>query len=138
MTSAWWLLLVPALIAAVVDVRSRRIPNGIVIPALFAVIVFAWYRDVGWTALAGMFVASGAGIAVRVVARGRFGAGDVKLLAYGGAAVGLPAVGPLLFGTAMGGGVLGVLYFVRSGRGATVPYGVAITLGLAFALLTAV
>lgn len=136
MTLAWWSVLVPALLAALVDVRSRRIPNGIVLPSLAVVLAASWSRDAGWSAVAGMAVAATAGVVARLAAGGGFGAGDVKLLAYSGAAAGFAGVGSLLLGTAIGGGALGLAYLVRAGRGATVPYGVAITLGLAVALAT--
>ncbi len=133
----WWLVLVPAVLAALIDVRSRRIPNAIVIPSLAVVLVLSWLQGAGWAAVVGMVVAATPGVGARVAAGGGFGAGDVKLLAYGGAAVGLAGAGPLLFGTAVGGGALGLAYLVRSGRRTSVPYGVAITLGLALALATA-
>lgn len=132
--SAWWLVLIPAVLGALVDIRSRRIPNAIVIPSLILVLDLSWWQGAGWPALAGMAIAAAAGIGVRAAAGGNFGAGDVKLLAYGGAAVGLAGVGALLLGTAIGGGALGLAYLARSGRRATVPYGVAITAGLALAL----
>jgi len=115
----------------------RRIPNAIVIPSIVAVLLLSWLQGGGWTAVAGMFVAAAAGVVARVAASGGFGAGDVKLLAYGGAVVGLAGVGSLLLGTAISGGALGIAYLMRAGRGATVPYGVAITLGLGLALATA-
>ena len=93
-------------------------------------------RGVPGPALAGMLVAAGAGLAARAGARGAFGAGDVKLLAYGGAAVGFGGTGSLLLGTAAGGGLLGLGYLIARGRRASVPYGVAITFGLAAALVT--
>lgn len=135
-TLAWWIVLVPALLAAAIDLRSRRIPNVIVGPALLVVLALSLWQGVAVAAVIGMIVAGLVGVALRIAARGGFGAGDVKLLAYSGAAVGIGGVGSLLLGTALGGGALGVAYLVRSGRGAAVPYGVAITLGLALALAT--
>lgn len=133
---AWWIVLVPALLAAAIDVRSRRIPNVIVGPALLVVLALSLWHGTAVPAVIGMVVAGLIGIAARIAARGGFGAGDVKLLAYGGAVVGIGGVGSLLLGTALGGGALGVAYLARSGRGADVPYGVAITFGLALALLS--
>lgn len=137
MLQSWWLLLVPAVLGALTDVRSRRIPNMIVLPSLAAVLVFSWSLGSGWTTMAGMSVAMVVGIGARIAAGGGFGAGDVKLLAYGGAAVGLAGVGSLLLGTAISGGALGLGYLACSRRRTTVPYGVAITVGLALALATA-
>lgn len=137
MLQSWWLLLVPAVLGALTDVRSRRIPNMIVLPSLAAVLVFSWSLGSGWTTMAGMSVAMVVGIGARIAAGGGFGAGDVKLLAYGGAAVGLAGVGSLLLGTAISGGALGLGYLACSRRRTTVPYGVAITVGLVLALATA-
>ncbi len=135
--TAWWLLLIPAVLGAFVDLRVRRIPNAIVIPSIVVVLLLSWLQGAGWAAAAGMSVAAVAGIVARVAAGGGFGAGDVKLLASGGAVVGLAGVRSLLLGTAIGGGALGLAYLVRAGRGASVPYGVAITLGMGMALATA-
>ncbi len=133
----WWLPVVPAIAAAVIDIRSRRLPNAIVMPAIlvsFAVAV--WHGD-AWVALGGAALAAAIGLTIRYWARGAFGLGDIKLLAYGGSVVGVGGVGVLLLGTAVGGGALGLLYLNRQGRRASVPYGVAITLGLAVALRAA-
>ena len=134
MNPAEWLVLVPAMTAAVIDVRSRRIPNLVVAPALVVVLAIAWWQGAAWGAFVGMIIAAGAGLSARVAAGGGFGMGDVKLLAYCGAALGLAGVASLLLATAIGGGVLGLVYLTSSGRTGTVPYGVAITLGLAVAL----
>lgn len=130
----WWLPVVPAIAAAVVDIRSRRLPNAIVIPALLASLAVAvWHGDL-WLALGGAALAAAIGLTIRYVARGGFGFGDVKLLAYGGSVVGVGGVTALILGTAAAGGALGLLYLSRQGRGASVPYGVAITLGFVLAL----
>ena len=130
----WWLPVLPAIAAAVIDIRSRRLPNGIVMPALLASLAVAFWRgDIG-LALAGAALAAAVGLTIRYLARGGFGLGDVKLLTYGGSVVGIGGVTALLLGTAAAGGALGLLYLSRQGRRASVPYGVAITLGLAMAL----
>ncbi|TAJ17843.1 MAG: hypothetical protein EPO65_10320 [Dehalococcoidia bacterium] len=130
----WWLPIVPAAVAAIVDIRLRRLPNVIVIPALLASLSFAVYGGHIAVALAGAVLAAAVGLAIRVAARGGFGLGDVKLLAYGGSIVGITGLTTFLTGTAIGGGVLGALYLGSRGRQASVPYGVAITLGLALAV----
>ncbi len=134
--SAWgWIIwLVPPVVAAAVDLRSRRIPNLIVVPGLFALLAAASWRGELGSATAGLGLATAAGILARVLARGGFGMGDVKLLAYGGAAVGPAGVGVLLAGTAVVGGIAGLVALARSGRGSLLPYGPAITVGIALAL----
>lgn len=134
MTPVAWLLLAPAVAAAAVDLRSRRIPNRVVGPGLCCVLVASWLEGILGPAAGGMAIAGVAGLAARSGARGAFGAGDVKLLAYSGAATGLGGAGSLLLATAAGGGLLGAGYLVARGRAASVPYGVAITFGLVVSL----
>lgn len=129
-----WLPIAPAAVAAIVDIRLRRLPNVIVLPALLASLSIAVYEGHLAVALAGAVLAAGVGLAIRIAARGGFGLGDVKLLAYGGSIVGIGGLSAFLTGTAIGGGVLGALYLGGRGRQTSVPYGVAITLGLAVAV----
>lgn len=147
-------LAVPALaLAALRDIAVRRIPN--VLAALVALVGVLHQSMLGFTAL-GMALAAAAlvlllaGLAWQ---RGLLGGGDVKLLAA--AALLLPAaeVPTLLLAVALAGGLLAMLYLAlrpflrgrecrvcpagdarrvlrceawRIGRGAPLPYGVAI------------
>jgi Flp pilus assembly protein protease CpaA len=135
--SAWWwvLWLVPAVVAALVDLRTRRIPNRVVVPALLVVLAVSLWRGELASAAVGFTIAASVGVLARLLARGGFGMGDVKLLAYGGAAVGPGGIGLLLAGTAVAGGVAGLVALARSGRGSLLPYGPAITVGIALALI---
>jgi prepilin peptidase CpaA len=130
------LLAGPLLVAVVTDLRERRIPNWLTLGGT----VFALASAVpGVLALAalGAVVAGGAGLLLAIVARDGFGMGDVKLLAYGGAAVTLPSVPALLLATSLAGGALALAVLLERGprRGLTMPFGPAIAAGCGWALL---
>lgn len=98
-----------AAICAVYDVRSRRIPNFITLPA-FAVGLILHAVLGGWrqffAALAGGLICGAAFFIF--YAAGGMGAGDVKLISAAGCLVGLPLVPPLLLFTALAGGVMAI------------------------------
>lgn len=145
-------------LAAIVDVRHRRIPNRLTLAGCVAGLALrapAGVESVG-SGLAGLVLAFGFGAAL--FAFGGMGGGDVKLMAAVGAFVGLPALGATLLAIALVGGAMALVAAVRSGelrstlartgglvasvvgRGGprrtihtpgalTIPYGVAIALG---------
>lgn len=98
-----------ATISAVYDVRSRRIPNFITLPAIvFGLLLHAVFG--GWwqlvTAAAGGLIC-GLIFFVFYLAGG-MGAGDVKLITAAGCIAGLPLIGHLLILTALAGGVMAI------------------------------
>jgi prepilin peptidase CpaA len=111
------LLLLTILPAALFDIRERRIPNWVTVPALlaaFALNVFLRGRLGLW------FSAAGLGLALLIylpLYRIRaMGAGDVKLMAAIGAAVG-PSDWVLIFAlTSIAGGVAAVVMIMTRGR----------------------
>jgi len=144
-------LLVFVAIAALVDLRTRRIPNVLTVSAVAAALVLHMVKGGGPGALA-----SGAGLLVGFLAFlpfylvGGFGAGDVKAMAAVGAFLGprdaLLAVAWTLI--AGGIGALIVLAALRWGRARTTggwrlkearrqsfPYGLAIACGTAVSLV---
>jgi prepilin peptidase CpaA len=94
---------------AVYDVRSRRIPNFITLPAIaFGLILHAVFG--GWRQLAS---AAAGGLVCGLIfmvfyLAGGMGAGDVKLITATGCIVGLSLIGHLLILTALAGGVMAV------------------------------
>lgn len=131
------------------DVASRRIPNR-----LCALLTLVGLARIGLALASGgpaleaaADLALGAGLfaAGAVAFRfGAFGGGDVKLLAAGGLWTGLDAAGPYLMTTALTGGALALFYLARmaasrmsgtvvAAKEITLPYGVAIATGGAFA-----
>ena len=110
-----------AVVAAVIDVRQRRIPNWLTSPALVMGVLLRWFFF-GWrglgSALAGCALAGGVVFLFYLVRA--MGAGDVKLLAAIGSLVGPSNAVVVLAATAISGGVLALLYVVFRRRvGAT-------------------
>lgn len=130
-------------VAALVDIRDRRIPNRIAIALAIVALVRLGYESFAGSAEATPF--SDVLVALVVFALGAaffhfrmLGGGDVKLLAAGALWAGSYAIWPFLFLTALAGGILAVLVVFltplwRSITGSTVrgnlPYGVAIATG---------
>ena len=83
------LLVCTCLAGAIWDLRTRRIPNWITVPALIAALVLHSYRGALMQSLIGFVVSLCLGIPLFAL-RG-LGAGDVKLTAAVGAIVGWPA-----------------------------------------------
>ena len=126
---------------AVIDVRTLRAPNALVLPALVLVLA-------GAVVLAGPApreAALGAGLAfgllllVATVGRGAMGMGDVKYGAVCGGVVGAGAVLPMLAFTFVSGAVVAVavLGFRLRGRKDVVAFTPFLFAGVVFALLWA-
>lgn len=154
--------LLVCIIAALCDLRSRRIPDWLTMPAVILGLVLS--LTYGAHSLAGAVVAVVflAGLLAMFAAAGGMGWGDVKLMAAVGALLGWPLGSwflvfyALLF-TTLAGGILGVVVAFHKGRlgaalkgvftlhrrrkdpdggsGVTVPYGLAICVGTCLAVL---
>lgn len=113
---SWYPTLVVLLIASAIDVRSRRIPNWLVLPFLFAGFVasLSGYGSIG-------FVHSLSGFALAVAVAGvlcwlrGMGMGDLKLLAAIGAWIGPEQLTVALVVTGITGGVMAVIWAARHG-----------------------
>jgi prepilin peptidase CpaA len=148
-------LIVLVCAAAYWDLRLRRIPNWLTMPALAAGL--AYHLAIGGisgggAALAG--AASGALALGIVYLLGGMGGGDVKLMAAVGALLTWPAAGLAMLCTIFAGGVLAMgkimlhscrRYRKTSGNGGAVPlrrmdlpYGVAIAIGACWTILLGV
>jgi prepilin peptidase CpaA len=98
-----------AALGAVYDVRSRRIPNLITLPAIaFGLLLHAVFG--GWRHLA---TAAAGGLICGLIflvfyLAGGMGAGDVKLITATGCIAGLSLIGHLLILTALAGGVMAI------------------------------
>ena len=132
-----------AAMAAFWDLRTRRIPNWLTLPAIvLGVAANAAKSGVPglWTGLTGTLV--GAGLFIIPFAMGGMGAGDVKMLAAVGAIAGPQAAfRTFLYGAIVGGVmaaalVLGKAYLLRgrtqglsAGLKQSFPYGLAVFVG---------
>jgi prepilin peptidase CpaA len=98
-----------ATISAVYDVRSRRIPNFITLPAiglgLLLHAVFGGWRQLATAAAGGLICGL---IFLVFYLAGGMGAGDVKLITATGCIAGLSLIGHLLILTALAGGVMAI------------------------------
>jgi prepilin peptidase CpaA len=98
-----------AVVGAVYDVISRRIPNAFTVPAmLFGLLLH--YSLGGWRQLGS---AAAGGLVCGLIfllfhLAGGMGGGDVKLMTAAGCTAGLPLVGPLLILTSLAGGVMAI------------------------------
>lgn len=119
---AWWPTLTVLAIATFTDVRSRRIPNWLVLPfLLIGVVVSGWMR--GWHGVGQSLMGIGLGALVLgfFCWMGGMGMGDMKLCAAVGAWIGpaqlmvalvvmAMAGGIMALGWALGGGFVGELF----------------------------
>ena len=134
-------LLVVLSVLATIDIRTRLLPNRIVLPALGAVLLwqFAFFGD---RATEWLLAAGGAAVFLllpSLLHAGAMGMGDVKLGALLGAALGAAVVPALALGSLA---VLPVslVLLVRDGRAArraTLPFGPFLAFGAAVILLAA-
>jgi prepilin peptidase CpaA len=118
---AWWPTLIVLAVATFTDLRSRRIPNWLVLPFLLAgIVVSPWRPD--WNGIPrGFWHGLGqsiAGLAFGFLIygflfwMGGMGAGDVKLCAAIGAWIGPVQMFWALFFTAMAGGMMVLCWIV--------------------------
>ena len=98
-----------ALVGAMYDVISRRIPNAFTLPAiLFGLLLhftLGGWRQLGAAAAGGLLCGL---IFLLFHLAGGMGGGDVKLITAAGCRAGLSLVGPLLILTSLAGGVMAV------------------------------
>lgn len=127
------------LLVAVIDLETRLIPNILILPAI-AIALAGSAIDPRLTmrsSLIGGVVGFLLFYLIALLARGGFGAGDVKLSAFIGAVAGFPSV---LVGLAAGiivGGVAAVVLLVtrRATRQTYMPYGPFLCIGGWYAML---
>ena len=132
-------------VSAVTDLRQRRVPNAVTYPALLVIAICTlWLGGLALlleSTLGALVCAAPLALATW---RGWMGAGDVKLMAIAGlvsgAAAGWPFSLVVLLDVAIAGGVLALSWMLAARAGGqtrprSVPYGVAIAAGTAWAFL---
>jgi prepilin peptidase CpaA len=116
MTISLGLVLAASLLAAASDLRTRRIPNALVI-ALF-VCGLAVNAAAGWqhalldiTVVLAVLVMGTLAFSLKLI-----GGGDVKLLAVAAGTLGFPAAATFILSTLLSGGIIAVIYAAMRGR----------------------
>jgi prepilin peptidase CpaA len=96
-----------ALVAAVFDITSRRIPNFVTLPAICFGLLLHWMLG-GWLQLGGAAAAGAICGSIFLVfyLAGGMGGGDVKLITAAGCISGLSLFGSLLIFTSVAGGAM--------------------------------
>jgi prepilin peptidase CpaA len=132
-------------VSAVTDLRQRRVPNAVTYPALLVIAVcLLWLGGLALLLESTLGALVCAGPLAIAMWRGWMGAGDVKLMAIAGlvsgAAAGWPFSLAVLLDVAVAGGVLALSWILAAKAGGhrrpkSVPYGVAIAAGTAWAFL---
>ena len=121
---AWWLTIAVLAVAVVTDLRSRRIPNWLVLPFLVSgVLISPWRHDWigvqggGWHGLGQSAGGALLGFLVFGVGfwMGGMGGGDVKLAAAIGAWIGPTQTFYALLLTSLAGGVMILCWFAYNG-----------------------
>jgi prepilin peptidase CpaA len=133
---AWWPTVVVLAVATFTDLRSRRIPNWLVLPFMAAgLVVPAWLM--GWHGFGQSMEGFGLGAAVFGILSivGGMGMGDVKLVAAIGAWIGPQQLGFAMLMTAMAGGLIALVVAIAGGfrgevwKSKKIPYAPAIAIG---------
>lgn len=123
----------------VVDLRRQLLPDLLVLPLLPLGLCEAWFADRGLpAAVAGVVFGGGLLWLVRAVHRRLrgmegLGLGDIKLMAAGGAWVGIAGIGPVLLVAAVGTlAAVGATFLAgrRADFAARIPFGPGLALGI--------
>lgn len=113
---AWWPTLIVVAVATVTDLRSRRIPNWLVLPFLASgIVVSVWFH--GWSGLGQSLGGLGLGLLLFgfLAWMGGMGMGDVKLCAAIGAWIGPQQLLFALVVTGLVGGLMAISWAVAGG-----------------------
>jgi prepilin peptidase CpaA len=113
---AWWPTLIVLAVATFTDLRSRRIPNWLVLPFMVAGIAVSGYLH-GWHGIGQSFEGLGLGALLLGIFcwMGGMGMGDLKLCAAIGAWIGPSQLLVALVFTGIVGGVMALCWAVAGG-----------------------
>jgi prepilin peptidase CpaA len=120
-------------LAVVFDMRTRRIPNTLVVAGLSSLCLLAAFsgsKGFLWS-IAGL--TAGLAIFFPIYAAGWLGAGDVKLISLVGGFFGLQQLLPVIVFITLAGGFVSITYLILSRYGLVdkrVPYALAVLLGV--------
>jgi len=115
MSIAIWFTLAACLVASYSDVQSRRIPNWLTGSLAIAAVVvngLGGWRALGLSLLVIAIMTIGGTL---LYSRGGIGGGDIKLAIAGSGMLSWPLCLPFLLYTAIGGGLLAVIFLINRG-----------------------
>lgn len=113
---AWWPTVIVVAVATITDLRSRRIPNWLVLPFLpLGIVVSGWLH--GWHGVEQSLEGAGLGVLIFGILYLKFGmgAGDVKLCAAIGAWIGPSQFLISVVFTALAGGLVILIWAMCRG-----------------------
>ena len=112
---AWWPTLIVLAVATFTDLRSRRIPNWLVLPFMVAGLVVGGFH--GWHGIEQSLAGFGLGLLLFgiLAVMGGMGMGDVKLCAAIGAWIGPSQLVVALVVTGIAGGVMALCWAAKGG-----------------------
>ncbi len=132
------ILLFLLVVASIIDLRTRLIPNFITIPgALLGLLLTTLTGRLSFIqALMGIFVPGFIMLLIALISKGGIGGGDVKLLATIGSFIGWRmALSSLFWGSVVGSLVSVLLILLRKKKKSDpVPFGPFLTIGVIFSL----
>lgn len=150
MSAAIWFTLAGCFIAGYTDVRTRRIPNWLTGSLAAGAVILHSFSGLraALVSLAVMLVLTALG--TLVYSRGGIGGGDIKLAIAASGMLSYPLCVPFLLYTAIGGGLLSVVFIARraatvtagttpgmtAAKGEMLPYAVAFAFGAALVALS--
>jgi len=109
------LILVLLVIASWCDLRTRKIPNLLILVGIFSGLSCSLFLDSAVNIQAGLLgFCVGIALFAPLYLLGAIGAGDVKLLGVVGLFVGLQNILAVVAFTALSGGVLGLIYILKT------------------------
>lgn len=127
-----FIVIASGLVASIVDVRSRRVPNALTFPLA---VVGIWLAAAGLgridtgAALLGLVVGLGVMLPLHII--GGTGAGDVKLVAALGTLLGPLGILNAIVRMGIAGGVIAIAVALQRGRLRTTMFGTALVLARA-------
>jgi prepilin peptidase CpaA len=112
---AWWPTLIVVAVATFTDLRSRRIPNWLVLPFMVSGLVVGGFH--GWHGIEQSLAGLGLGLLLFgiLAVMGGMGMGDVKLCAAIGAWIGPSQLVVALVVTGIAGGVMALCWAAAGG-----------------------
>lgn len=122
------LTLAGCLVAGYFDIRARRIPNALTGSLALAALIVHAFGGVRPLSVSLLVMAALVLVGSLIYSRGGIGGGDVKLAIAASGMLSYPLFVPFLLYTAIGGGLLALVFLAVRGRAATVSRGVVMTL----------